>query len=134
MFAVGVIFAFQVLVPIGLGFLMGYGDPTVIEPSWTVSSYLSLLLVMLLLMGVVFQVPLVMTVLSRLGIVEPKTFRKKRRYFILGGFVGAAIITPPDPTTQLLVALPMMGLFELGIVLSMIAYRKRQTVAAGEGA
>ena len=125
MFGLGLLFGFKVLVPVALDFLLSYGDPDLVEANVTVSSYLSLLFVLLFVMGLVFQVPLVMTVVARMGLVQPKTFRKNRKYFLLGAFVMAALLTPPDYVTQLLVATPMVVLFELGILLSVLASRKR---------
>jgi sec-independent protein translocase protein TatC len=84
------------------------------------------LFVLLFVMGLVFQVPLVMTVTTRMGLVTPKTFRQKRKFFLLGAFVFAALLTPPDYVTQVLVATPMVVLFELGIFLSMLVARRAQ--------
>ena len=97
---------------------MSYGDIDVVQPQVTVGSYFSLLLLLLLVMGLVFQIPLIMTVLSSVGLVTPKWFRSKRRHCILAIFIIAAIITPPDYISQLIVAGPMLLLFEAGIFLA----------------
>lgn len=134
MFLAGMAFGYTVLVPVGLEFLLSYGDPGLLEPSITSNSYLSLLFVMLFVMGFVFQIPLVMTVTSRMGLIEPETFRKKRKPFILGAFIAAAIMTPPDYTTQLLVGFPMLVLYEIGILLSVYsAKRRRQAAESSSG-
>lgn len=131
MFAVGIAFGYFLLVPVALDFLLSYGNPDLIQSHVTVQSYLNMLFLLLLLMGAVFQVPLVMTVLTWIGLVGPKTFREKRKFFILGGFIASAIITPPDYVTQVMVATPMVLLFELGILLSVLAEKRRsaQTLA-----
>lgn len=133
LFAVGLAFGFLVLVPVALDFLLSYGDPEVVRAEITIGSYMSLMFVLLFVMGLVFQVPLVMTVVARMGLVQPSTFRKNRRYFIVGAFIAAALLTPPDYVTQLLVAIPMLVLFELGIYLSVIAARQRARSLAGKG-
>jgi sec-independent protein translocase protein TatC len=134
LFGVGMSFGFLILVPVALDFLLSYGDPELVRAEITVGSYLSLLFILLFVMGMVFQVPLVMTVVSRMGLIEPATFRKHRRYFILGAFILAALLTPPDYVTQLLVAGPMMILFELGILLAMVAARRRKKDLAARAA
>jgi sec-independent protein translocase protein TatC len=106
-------------------FLAGYGDLTYVQPQVTVGSYLGLLVMLLFVMGLVFQIPLAMTVLAGIGIATPAFFRGKRRHCIVAIFVLAAIITPPDYVSQLLVAGPMIVLFELGIWLSTGAAAKR---------
>ena len=82
-------------------------------------------LLLALLMGLVFQLPLVMLFLARIGIVTPETFSGKRRYVILAMFIGSALITPPDVVTQVILALPLLALYELGLVLAKIAYKRR---------
>ncbi len=125
MFAVGLFFGFYVLVPVSLDFLLAYGDPEVIDPEIRVGSYLSLLFVLLFVMGLIFQVPLVMTVLASVGALTAKTFRERRKYFLLGAVIMAAILTPPDYVTQLLVAAPLVVLYELGILLAWLAERRK---------
>jgi hypothetical protein len=71
-----------------------------------------------LVLGLTFELPIVMGVLSKVGMFSPRTFREKRRYFILGAFIIAAILTPPDVVTQCLMAAPMMVLYEFGIFLA----------------
>ena len=132
MFGLGLTFGYLVLVPVGLDFLLSYGSPELIEPTITVSSYLGLLFVLLFVMGMVFQIPLIMTVIGGLGVIDPVVFRKKRKYFLFGGIVAAALLTPPDYITQLLVAAPIFVLYELGILLAMAAYRSKKQKQAQE--
>ena len=137
MFAAGMSFGFFVLVPVGLDFLLSYADPGVIESSITVGSYLSLLFVLLFVMGFVFQIPLVMTVTASVGLIRPQTFRKRRKAFILVAFLLAAMFTPPEYTTQILVAIPMVVLYEIGVLLAEWTVRRKErrlaAEAAGEG-
>ena len=125
LFFAGFAFGYFVLAEISVRFLCGYGDLTLVQPHVAIGAYLGLLFLLLLVMGLVFQIPLVMTVLSAVGMVQPAFYRGKRRYFILAIFIVAAIITPPDYISQLLVAGPMLLLFELGIYLAAGAARRR---------
>ncbi len=124
LFVVGMVFGYYVLVPIGLSFLSSYGDPELISPMLNLSAYLSLFFTLTLLLGLVFQEPLIMFFLSRAGIVSPRGFAKKRRHAILTGVILGAFLTPPDPFTQLMLAIPLICLYEIGIMVSRTAYRK----------
>lgn len=125
LFFIGFAFGFFVLAHISVQFLVGYGEIDVIQTRVTADSYFSLLFLLLLVMGLVFQIPLIMTVLSGVGLVSPRWFRSKRRHCILAIFVIAAIITPPDYISQLIVAGPMLLLYEGGIFLAAGAERRR---------
>jgi sec-independent protein translocase protein TatC len=127
LFFVGLAFGYFVLAELSVRFLVGYGSFEHVIPQVTISSYLGILLLLLLVMGLVFQIPLLMSVLASVGLTSPEFFRKKRRHFILAIFVVAAIITPPDYISQLLVAGPMLVLFELGIWLAAGAAKKRKS-------
>jgi len=114
--AMGVSFAYLVLVPVGLSFLGGYGDPALVQATFTLKEYLGLVFTLILGMGVLFQLPLMMIFLSRSGLVEIQTFRTYRKYAIMGAVLLGAMLTPPDVVTQLLMAGPLTVLYELGIL------------------
>ena len=120
LFLGGVLFGYFIMVPLGLSYLMTYGDPTLIKPTIGIKQYLSIFFVLTLVQGFAFQLPLVMVGLARAGLVQLNTLREKRRWTILVIFVMAAILTPPDPVTQCLLALPLVLLYEVGIYLSWI--------------
>ncbi len=124
-FFVGLAFGYFVLAELSVRFLVGYGDPTFVRPQVAIGSYLGLLFLLLLVMGLVFQIPLVMWVLSSTGLVGPEFYRGKRRHCILAIFIIAAVITPPDYVSQMLVAVPMLVLFEIGLLLAKSAARLR---------
>lgn len=119
LFLVGAGFAYKIIVPYGLTFLLSFGGPC-IQPMISVSKYISFLGMMLLAFGVAFELPVVVMFLTKLGLVTPQFLRKKRKYVLLGIFVLAAVLTPPDIFTQLLMALPLILLYELSILLTTI--------------
>jgi sec-independent protein translocase protein TatC len=88
--------------------------------------YLSFSAKLLLAFGLVFELPLVITFLARLGIVSVSFLKKNRKYALLLFFVGAAILTPPDVVTQVMMALPLMVLYEISIVGARIFGRKKE--------
>lgn len=116
LFLSGIVFGYEFLIPIGLRYLLTYGDPMMIAPVIGIKEYLGFFFVLTLILGFAFQLPVVMIGLARSGVVSLDAFRRNRRWTILGIFVGAAILTPPDPVTQCLMALPLVLLYELGIL------------------
>ncbi|MBT5738472.1 MAG: twin-arginine translocase subunit TatC [Planctomycetes bacterium] len=126
--ASGVSFAYLVLIPIGLSFLGGYGDPELLQATFTLKEYLSLVFTLILGMGIIFQLPLAMIFLNKSGILEVDSFRKYRKYAILGAVLIGAMLTPPDVVTQLLMAGPLTLLYEIGIIAcTMIGKKKSVT-------
>ncbi len=117
LFLAGMTLGYTMLVPYGLEFLINYGEEFV-QMRPTPANYLTILVILTLVLGAVFQLPLVMMFFAKIGLVTPETYRAKRRYFILGAFIGAALLTPPDPITQSLLAIPTLFLYEFGILLS----------------
>jgi len=131
MFAGGVAFGYFILLPPALKFLITFGSD-IATAQIKIGNYITLVTRMLLAIGVVFEVPVVITFLSRLGIVTPKWLAGKRKWAFVGAFILAAVITPTmDPINQCLVAGPLIVLYELSIWLSKIVYRRRaKTVAS----
>jgi Tat protein translocase TatC len=114
-FITGVLFGYYFLIPYGLQFLikiLGGG----IQPMITMSQYISLVTLLTLALGIVFQLPLVMLFIAKIGMLKADDFIKWRLYAILIIFILAAVITPPDPFTQIMTALPMIILYEVGIL------------------
>ena len=96
--------------------------PIELEPR--ISEYLSLVMKLIFAFGICFELPVLLLLLTKSGIVSPQDLAKKRKYAILISFVVAAILTPPDVISQVLLALPMIVLYEFSILLSKINYKK----------
>ncbi|MEE9200402.1 MAG: twin-arginine translocase subunit TatC [Candidatus Brocadiales bacterium] len=128
-FIVGSLFGYLFLIPLCLYFLINILGTTII-PVITMSQYISLMFLLTIALGLVFQIPLVMLLLSKMGILDADDFITHRRHILLGVFVVAAIITPPDPFSQISTAIPMLALYELGILL-IKPTRERIMYAAG---
>lgn len=120
-FTIGVIFAMKVLLPAALPFLQGFLKG-VVEQRYSIEYYVSFVGNVLLWAGLVFETPLVMYFLAKLGVITSQGFAKARRVVIIAAAAGAAIITPTtDPVNMLLVMVPFMVLYELGILLARLA-------------
>ncbi|MFH1726737.1 MAG: twin-arginine translocase subunit TatC [Elusimicrobiota bacterium] len=116
LFVCGVALAVLVVVPTAVRFLIGYGSADV-RPLLTVGGYLDFVAMLSLAFGATFQIPLVMMSLERAGLVSRKALAAKRRYFYVGGFIMAAMLTPgPDVFSQLALAIPIVLLFEASLL------------------
>jgi sec-independent protein translocase protein TatC len=114
-FVGGALFGYFIVFPYGFKFFLGFATET-IRPLPSMKEYLGFSAKLLLAFGVVFELPLIITFLARLGIVNVAFLKKNRKYAILLFFVGAAILTPPDVITQIMMALPLILLYEISII------------------
>jgi len=130
-FILGVLFGYYITIPIGFKFLLGY-TTDFIKPMPSMKEYLSFSVKFLLVFGLVFEFPVVLVLLARIGVVDAKMMARQRKYAILLIFIFAAVMTPPDIISQVLMALPLMGLYELSILLSKI-FGKKSTPVPSEG-
>jgi sec-independent protein translocase protein TatC len=127
-FFAGVAFCFLIVLPLALQFLLTF-DPT-IQQLPRFSEYVDFTLKFLLAFGVIFELPLAMTIAARLGMVTPQFLARNRKYAVLINFVVAAILTPtPDIFNQSLMALPMCLLYEVGILAARVVARRRGPAA-----
>jgi sec-independent protein translocase protein TatC len=130
LFAVGVAFGWLALLPTTLQVLVTYLDPAKFEAKVTVSLYFSFVSLLTLVMGFVFETPLVMWSLVRTGLVRAATLRKSRRIAILFALLFAAVVTPTtDAVTMLFVAVPMIVLYEIGLLAGRHAEHRRDQAA-----
>lgn len=124
MFIGGVVFAYFILVPPAVKFLITFGSD-IATPQIKIGNYISIVSRLLLSIGLVFEMPVLTTFLARLGIITPKWLSGKRRPAIILAFILAAIITPTfDPVNQILVATPLIILYEISIWLAKLVQRK----------
>ena len=125
LFISGGAFAYYVMFPVMFDVLVNQMMPASLIGSFTVDKYLSLLLRLTVAFGAVFELPLVMAVLAAVGLVEAKVLRKFRKYAIVGAFVLSAILTPADPLSQVMMAVPLVAFYEMGIFLAAVLGRRR---------
>ncbi|MBN1155769.1 twin-arginine translocase subunit TatC [candidate division KSB1 bacterium] len=123
-FLTGAAFCYYVIIPFGLKFLLGYQTSN-LEPSITIKEYLSFVTLLVMVFGIVFELPLLSYFLTKIGILNPGFMRKHRRYGIVLIFIAAAILTPPDVVTQLLLAGPLLILYEISILVSAFVIKSR---------
>ena len=123
-FTGGALFGYFIVFPWGFKFFLSFATET-IRPMPSMKEYLGFASKLLLAFGIVFELPLVITFLARLGIVSVEFLKKYRKYAVLIFFVGAAMLTPPDVVTQIMMALPLMLLYEISIVGARIFGKKR---------
>ena len=125
LFVGGSLFGYFVVFPFGFKFFIGFSNEYV-KALPSVKQYFSFAIKLLFAFGIVFELPVVIFFLTKMGIVTPEVLRKKRKYAILLTFVLAAILTPPDIITQCMMAGPLIILYEIGILVSMMARKKKE--------
>lgn len=118
LFIIGMAFAYFLVFPTVFKFMASYNAPLGAEMSTDIDNYLSFAMTTFLAFGITFEVPVVVVVLVRMGMVPLAKLKEIRPYVIVGAFVIAAIVTPPDVLSQLLLAVPMTLLYELGLLIA----------------
>jgi sec-independent protein translocase protein TatC len=130
MFLIGVVFAYFILLPPALTFLMGFGAD-IATTQIRVGNYVSVVSRLLLAVGLSFELPVLLTFLQRLGVIKPQWLAKQRKWAIVLAFVLGGIITPtPDPINQSLVSVPLYLLYEMSIWLGKLVVKKKTPAAA----
>lgn len=124
MFALGVAYCYFVVFGMVFKFIAGF-SPQSIAFAPDISSYISFVLHMFIAFGLTFEVPVAVIVLCATKTVTPQSLSKFRRYLIVGAFAVSAVITPPDVCSQLMLALPVVILYEVGLLLSRICFKNR---------
>jgi len=132
LFIGGGAFALLIIVPLALPVLLGFGGPDLI-PLLSIGSYFDFILKFTLAFGAIFEVPLAITLASRMGLVTPKILAKNRKYAVFGSVIAAAILTPTgDAFNMALMAGPLVVLYEIGIVAARLFGRRRPAPAVAE--
>jgi sec-independent protein translocase protein TatC len=125
LFLFGAAFCFFIVLPFAMGFLLTYKVGDFLMPMLSVGQYVDFCLKFILAFGVVFELPIIIIFLTKMGIVTPKTLAKNRKYAVLIAFVLAAFLTPtPDAFNQILMAVPIILLYEIGIWVSLLFVKK----------
>ncbi|MDR2847657.1 MAG: twin-arginine translocase subunit TatC [Bacteroidales bacterium] len=132
LFLLGAAFGYFLIVPLSIDFLGGYLASTQIANQIELSSYFSTVAYVPLATGIVFELPLLMIFLTKVGVVTPEVLKKYRKHAYIILLILAAVITPPDIFSQILVVLPLMMLYEASILLTKRAARKHQQIIDNE--
>ena len=124
--ALGILFAAKALIPFMLRFLMTLSKGSGAESSVSVQNYVSFLLTIFVIFAVIFELPVVTVLLTQLGLLKIEWLKRARKVMIVAIFFIAAVITPPDIVSQIMVAVPLLGLYELSILVCTLAARLRK--------
>ena len=124
LFMSGVLFGYYVIAPLSVQFLGNYTVSSTVSNSISLNSYISTLTSIVIACAIVFQLPIIVYFLSKIGLITPQLMKTYRRHSIVIVLILSAIITPPDITSQILVAIPLVFLYEVSILISRMVIRK----------
>jgi sec-independent protein translocase protein TatC len=123
LFVIGVAFCYFLVIPGMSQFIQAFA-PASITAAPDIEQYFGFVLTLFLVFGIAFEVPIAVIVLVRIGVVTIEQLRQFRGYFIVGAFIVAAVVTPPDVISQLALAIPMVILYEIGIIVAKLTVKK----------
>jgi sec-independent protein translocase protein TatC len=126
LFMAGILFGYFIIAPLSINFLSSYRVSETVLNQININSYIGSLTSVVLAAGITFELPIVVFFLSRIGVLTPEFMRKYRKHAIVVILIIAAIITPPDIFSQILVTIPLVLLYELSIFISVRVYKKRE--------
>ncbi len=126
-FLIGATFAYFIVLPVVVQFAAGLFADSGVQNLWSFDKYLGVLVSLLLAFGVAFELPIVMAFLSRIGVINAQGFRERQRYAVMFIFVAAALLTPADLLSMLLMAIPLILLYQLGIFLAFLAEQEPES-------
>lgn len=133
LFFAGVLFGYYVVTPLSINFLGKYQVSDMVFNDFDLSSYIGLVRASVLASGLIFELPVVIYFLTRVGVVTPQFLRKYRKYALVIVLILSAIITPPDIVSQIIVAIPVLILYEVSILISRIIYKQEQRKLRKQG-
>jgi len=131
LFICGVLFAYYLILPLTINFLGSYQISPDVPNQIQLNSYISTVVSVTIAVGIVFELPILIYFLTKVGVVTPAFLKKYRKYMFVIVLVLSAIITPPDVFSQILVCIPLIGLYEISIKISQRVYKKREAELAG---
>ncbi len=133
LFFVGVLFGYYIITPLSVNFLGNYSVSDLVARNIKIGSYISLMRSTVLASGLIFELPIVMYFLTKMGIVTPEFLKTYRKHALVVVLMLAAIITPPDIISQIIVTIPIMGLYEISIYISKIVLKKERKKKESDG-
>jgi sec-independent protein translocase protein TatC len=122
----GIAFSFYIIAPISIHFLYNYQITDLIQNNFTMDSHIGLVTNMLLGVSILFELPVLVFFLTKIGLITPAFLKKYRKHALVVVLIVAAIITPPDVASQIIVAIPIVILYEVSIKVSKIVIKKQQ--------
>ena len=126
LFFLGIAFSFYIIAPISIHFLYNYQITDLIQNNFTMDSHIGLVTNMLLGVSILFELPVLVFFLTKIGLITPAFLKKYRKHALVVVLIVAAIITPPDVASQIIVAIPIVILYEVSIKVSKIVIKKQQ--------
>ena len=123
LFFLGVLFGYYIVTPLSINFLGNYSVSSEISNEFDISSYISIIRSSSLASGLVFELPIIIYFLTKVGLVTPQIMRKYRKFALVIVLVLSAIITPPDLASQIIVAIPILVLYQVSIYISKVVLR-----------
>ncbi|MDH3381931.1 MAG: twin-arginine translocase subunit TatC, partial [Flavobacteriaceae bacterium] len=125
LFFVGILFGYYIITPLSVNFLGAYRVSDQVLSNIDIDSYMSLLRTSVLVSGIIFELPIIVYFLTKLGIVTPTFLRTYRKHSLVVVLIISAVITPPDVVSQIIVSIPIILLYEMSILISVIVYKKK---------
>mgnify|MGYP005690907009 FL=1 len=127
LFFIGVLFGYYIVTPLSINFLGNYTISSEVFNDFDLSSYIGLLRASVLASGLIFELPIIIHYLTKVGLVTPDFLRRNRKFALVIVLSLSAIITPPDIASQIIVSIPILILYEISIIISKILYKKLNT-------
>jgi sec-independent protein translocase protein TatC len=127
LFLIGVLFGYYIISPLSVNFLSHYKVDASIMNEFELTNYVSTISMIVLSSAILFQLPMVVYVLTKAGLLTPQIMKKYRRHAVIGILILGALLTPPDPISQILIAIPLFGLYQISIFISAAVLRKQHS-------